>query len=216
MRPLLLAALLAPGAAPAGPCGTAVVFATDVSNSVVPAEYRLQIDGLADALRDPEVAAALVEGQVAVAVLQWSGEDSQRVSIPWTAVRAPSDALTLSARVRALPRAWEFSDTAPAEAIRASLALLAEAPPCGRRVIDVSGDGPRNRGGDVGAARDAAEAAGVAINGIAIEIAGTSVAAWYRANLVTPGGFVVAARGHADYPRAIRDKILREIGRPTS
>ena len=41
------------------------------------ADYRLQTEGLAAALSDPEVAEALVRGQVALAVVQWSGPEQQ-------------------------------------------------------------------------------------------------------------------------------------------
>ena len=37
-------------------CDTALILKIDVSNSVDPDEYRLQIDGLAAALSDPEIA----------------------------------------------------------------------------------------------------------------------------------------------------------------
>jgi Ca-activated chloride channel family protein len=199
-----------------GTCDTALLLAVDVSNSVDDSEYRLQIDGLADALRDPEVAEALVDGQVALLVMQWSGPDQQRVAIPWRRMAAPADPTFLSATVRALPRAYVRAGTAPAEAILRALDLLAEASPCGRQVIDMSGDGVRNSGGPVPPARDAASARGVTINAVAIETLGTKVADFYLSDLVTPGGFVARARGHGDYPRAIRAKILRELGPPTT
>ena len=50
----------------------------DVSSSVDPGEYRLQVDGLADALLDQEVAFALENGKVRLAVLQWSGAGQQQ------------------------------------------------------------------------------------------------------------------------------------------
>lgn len=199
-----------------GTCDTALVLAIDVSNSVDGAEYRLQVDGLADALLDPEVVRAMVEGRVAVAVLQWSDADKQQVSVPWQVIGSAAETDLLSARVRALPRAFEMAGTAPAEAIHAALAVLAEAPPCGRQVIDVSGDGPRNSGGPVPEARNRAHAAGVTINGIAIETLGREVSTFYLDSLVTPGGFVMRARGHGDYPRAIREKLLRELAAPLS
>jgi Ca-activated chloride channel family protein len=197
-----------------GTCDTALLLAIDVSNSVDESEYRLQIDGLADALRDPNVAEALVEGQVALAVMQWAGPGQQHVSVPWRAIATPADPTLLSATVRALPRAHIRAGTAPAEALRRALALLAEAPPCGRQIIDVSGDGARNTGGPVPEARDAAAAQGVTINAIAIETLGHGVAEFYLRDLVTLGGFVVRARGHRDYARAIREKILRELATP--
>ena len=71
------------------------------------------------------------------------------------------------------------------------------------------------RGGNaVDAAVATAAALGVTINAIAIETLGNGVADFYVAELVTPGGFVARARGHGDYPRAIRAKILRELATP--
>lgn len=211
-------AALSPSAALAGAaegtCDTALLLAIDVSNSVVESEYRLQVDGLAEALRDPEVAEALVSGRVALAVVQWSGPDDQRLSIPWTVVEGAADPMHLAARVRSLPRAFELSGTAPAEVLHRAFELFAQAPPCGRAVIDVSGDGVRNQGRNVGKARDAAEALGITVNAIAIETLGTQVADFFRAELVTSGGFVMSARGHDDYARAIREKILRELAAP--
>jgi Ca-activated chloride channel family protein len=213
-------ALLLPTSARAGAadgtCDTALVLAVDISNSVVEDEYRLQIDGLADALRDPRVSEVLVEGRVALAVMQWSGPEEQHISAPWRLMEAPADVLNMSAFVRTIPRASEGLGTAPAEAIHAALDLMAQAPPCARQVIDVSGDGRRNQGRDTGKARDVAHARGIVINGIAIETLGQGVADFYREELVTPGGFVMAARGHRDYARAIREKILRELAAPVS
>jgi Ca-activated chloride channel family protein len=218
LRAVLCALALLPppaqGGSAEGTCDVALLLAIDVSNSVDTSEFRLQIDGLADALRDPEVARVLVQGQVAVSVLQWSGPAQQRVSVAWRNMDASADPTLLSAAVRALPRAFVRTGTAPAEAIHRGLALLSDAPPCGRHVIDVSGDGARNSGASVRGARDRAAALGVTINAIAIETLGTGVADFYMAELVTPGGFVARARGHRDYPRAIRAKILRELSAP--
>ncbi len=210
---VLLPATAQAGAAE-GTCDTALVLAIDISNSVVEDEYRLQVDGLADALRDPRVSEVLLEGRVALAVMQWSGPEQQQISVPWRIMEAPADVFHMSASVRTLPRASEGLGTAPAEAIHAALDLLAQAPPCARRVIDVSGDGRRNQGRDTGKARDVAHAQGVVINGIAIEIVGQGVADFFREELVTPGGFVMSAQGHRDYARAIREKILRELAAP--
>ena len=74
-RLTLVAALLCPAMAQA--CETALVLTIDVSNSIDPGEYRVQADGMADALQDPEIIEAMVQGEVAIAVVQWSGEDRQ-------------------------------------------------------------------------------------------------------------------------------------------
>jgi Ca-activated chloride channel family protein len=54
----------------------------------------------------------------------------------------------------------------------------------------------------------------VEVNGLAIESIGLSITQFYRQWVITPGGFVVTARGHLDFARAMRIKILRELARP--
>ncbi len=206
----LCAALCGSGAAA---CETALLLTIDVSNSVDAAEYRMQVDGMADALGDPQIAEALVQGQVALAVIQWSGVDRQEMSLPWLRMTGHDAVRDAAARARALPRAFHMSDTAPAEAIHFALARFADVPDCKRRIIDVSGDGTPNAGSAVAAARVAAERQGVTINGIAIEGMGLAITGFFTRVLVTRDGFVVTARGHRDYARAIRQKILREVAR---
>lgn len=106
--------------APAGvrACDTALLLAVDVSNSVDAAEYRLQIDGLADALRDPEIVRALIEGQGRLAVIQWSGAERQALSLDWAAMPTRAEVRQFFGAARALDRSFVLSDTAPAEAIR--------------------------------------------------------------------------------------------------
>ncbi|MBY0338413.1 MAG: DUF1194 domain-containing protein, partial [Acetobacteraceae bacterium] len=58
-------------------------------------------------------------------------------------------------------------------------------------------------------ARDAAALRGARINAIAVGPA--EAADWLRAHAVTPGGFVIAAEGWADYPAAIRRKLTLEV-----
>ncbi|WP_333714860.1 DUF1194 domain-containing protein [Yoonia sp.] len=209
----LLCGVIALGPTAVRACETALVLTIDVSNSVDVAEYRLQVDGLADALEDPEIRDALVQTGTAIAVVQWSGVDKQAVSIPWTQVRTALDVMRLSAEARALERAFVLSDTAPAEAIHFSLDLLRSAPPCARQVIDISGDGTANAGTDVRLARNAAQRAGVTINGIAIESMGLAITNFYRDSVITRDGFVMTARQHREYPQTLRAKILREISR---
>ena len=185
----------------------------DVSNSIDPAEYRLQTDGMADALQDPEIVETMVSGEVMITVVQWSGADRQVVSIPWTQVRTALDAERLAIQARLMERAFVLSDTAPAEAIYFSLRLFDQVPECDRKVIDVSGDGTPNGGSDVRNARNAAERAGVTINGIAIESMGLAITNFYRGAVITRDGFVMTARTHREYPQTIRAKILRELSR---
>ncbi len=209
----MLAALLA---GPAAACETALLLAVDVSGSIDPAEYRLQAEGMAAALRDPAVAEELLRGQVALAVLHWSGAGQQALVQPWRRMLDLRDIAAFADRAAAAPRAFAGSDTAVGQAITAATAAIAAVPDCRRRIIDISGDGPENAGFTLSSARAAALAARIAINAIAIEEAGPAapVTAFYSRLVVTPGGFVVTARGMEDYAATLRLKLLRELARP--
>ncbi len=194
-------------------CDTALILTIDVSNSVDPGEWRLQKDGLVAALRDQEIIGAMLDNSAAMMVIQWSGEDKQEVTIPWTRINTELDAALFANRAAEMERAFVLSDTAPAEAIYFSLEQFADVPDCLRRVIDISGDGTPNSGRDTATARNMAERAGVTINGIAIESMGVAITNFYQRTVITRDGFVLTARRHLDYPRAIRQKIIRELSR---
>ncbi|WP_019955103.1 DUF1194 domain-containing protein [Yoonia vestfoldensis] len=194
-------------------CETALLLTIDVSNSVDTAEYRLQTDGLADALRDSEIVETMVRDQVAVAVVQWSGVGDQVMSIPWERITHAGQAEVLSQRARAMDRAFVLSGTATAEAVLFSLAQFDAVADCKRKVIDISTDGTANAGSDVRLVRARAERAGVTINGIAIESMGRTITNFLQSAVISRDGFVMTARMHQDYPAAIRAKILREISR---
>ena len=218
LRDFLLSALalLALVLRPARACDIALVLAMDVSGSVDQAEYRLQMDGTAAALLDPEVRDALLSGQVALSVTQWSGANQQITVMGWQAMQEPADIDRFAAALRRVPRAFERGNTAVGAAIDHARALFLDVPHCRSWVIDMSGDGDENEGFTIGPARRAALRAGIAINGLAIEDLGSaqSVTNFYRRWVITPGAFVETAQGHDDYARAIRQKLLRELRAP--
>ncbi len=212
LRLLALALLFA---TPARACETALLLAIDISGSIDTGEYALQTEGLAAALNDPAVAEVLVQGQVALAVVQWSGVGAQALVLPWRRMRSGADVVQLAESAARLPRAFSASDTAVGQAISFAAAQFAAVPDCARHVIDISGDGPENAGFTVGRARQMAQAAGITINAIAIEDMGASspISAFYQRQVITTDGFVMTARGLMDYPRAIREKLLRELAK---
>ena len=211
---LCLCLLPLPGRA----CETALLLAIDVSGSIDAGEYALQVKGLADALDDPGIAGVQVQGQMALAVVQWSGVGAQALVQPWARMNGRADVARFAADARARPRAFAASDTAVGQAISFSAAQFAAVPECRRQVIDISGDGPGNAGFTAGQAREAAQARGIEINAVAIEDMGPSspITSFYRRWAITRGGFVLTARGLGDYPRAIRAKLLRELTKPGS
>ncbi len=203
-------------AQPALACETALLLAIDVSGSIDSGDYRLQTEGLAAALTDPEVAAALVADQVAVAVVQWSGVGEQTLVLPWRRMLSDPDVARFAARAADAPRAFHGSDTAVGQAIRFATAQFAAVPDCARRVIDISGDGQENAGFTDAKARSEAIDAGIILNAIAIEDPGPAapITSYYRKRIITPDGFAVTARGLQDYARTLRLKLLRELTKP--
>ena len=98
------------------------------------------------------------------------------------------------------------------KALQYGAILLASAPPCARRVIDISGDGVNNDGVGPGYFRDKGLFNGIVINGLAIQGAEPDPAEYYRRNVMHgPGAFIALARDFGDYPSVIIGKLLREV-----
>lgn len=201
---------------PALACETALVLSIDVSGSIDAGDYRLQAEGLAAALADPAVAEALVRGQVALGVVQWSGAGQQALVLDWQRMLTPEAVAAFAARAAKMPRAFRGSDTAVGEGLSFALTQFAAVPDCKRRVVDISGDGQENAGFTDAEARAEAQAAGVTVNAIAIEEPGPAfpITSYYRTWVITRGGLVVTARGLQDYAETLRLKLLRELGDP--
>ncbi|WP_300035992.1 DUF1194 domain-containing protein [uncultured Roseobacter sp.] len=202
---------------PAMACQLALVLAVDVSGSVDAREFRIQMDGLAEALRDGIVIDALISQEAMVTVIQWTGSSRQRQTIPWTPVRSGDDADALAEAVATNKRVWRNFSTAIGEALSASEAALLQVPHCARRVIDVSGDGISNEGPEPATRHAALAEMGVTVNALAIETDETDLTGWFYENLITgEGAFVITANGFEDYPAQIRRKLQRETTRQLS
>lgn len=202
---------------PARACEVALALTVDVSGSISPTEYDLQMGGLADALDDPTVSAAIVDSQVALLLVQWSGTGRQRVMLPWRSITSAADLAAYAQEVRQVRRAWRHFSTAIGEALDFTAAQFADAPPCARQVIDVSGDGISNEGISATPARDRVVARGITVNGLAIENSVKGLTRYFSKHVIGgTGAFVLTATSYRDYPRAIRRKLLNEIAKPVS
>ena len=79
-------------------------------------------------------------------------------------------------------------------------------------MIDVSGDGPDNGSANLDAARQDARMAGINVNGLAIESEDRTLRDYYRDRVIIGSdAFVEPADGFADFARAIKEKLLREL-----
>lgn len=212
LRIFALCLLFAPRA---DACEVALLLSIDISGSIDAGEYAIQTKGLALAVSDSAIVDALVAGQMTLAVVHWSGVGRQAVVIPWQKMLSPADVRAFATAVAAQTRAFTASDTAVGQAIDFSANQFKAVPDCRRKVIDISGDGPENSGFTDAAARARTHDLGIEINAIAIEDMGQTdpVTRYYQKWVITRGGFVITARGLEDYPRAMREKIFREISK---
>jgi len=127
-------------------CELALVLAVDVSGSVDPLEYDIQMQGLAAALQDSIVSEALVRAEANLLLLQWTGSTRQAVSLPWRQIESFDDVAQFAADVAEAPRVWRNFSTAIGEALGVALQQFDTVPECRRRVIDVSGEDHRMKG----------------------------------------------------------------------
>ena len=206
----MLAALLL--ATPAQPCEVALALAVDVSGSIDAQEFRLQIDGLAEALRDAAIAEALVRARAEVMLVQWTGDRRQIVAVPWRKITDFKAALGFAEAVAAAPREWRNFSTAIGAALEFTQAQFAGREHCARRVIDVSGDGISNEGIAPASLRGRLWRDGFTVNGLAIENGDEDLTGYYWENVIVgENAFVMTADGFADYGRRMKLKLLREV-----
>jgi len=198
----------------------ALVLAVDSSYSVDTTEFRLQMDGIAAAFRDPKVVNAIAKGpigKIAVTLFQWSSDQSQKIAVPWMVIGSAAAAAGFAARVAVAPRLTAEGGTSISAAVQFGADLISVVParPL-RRVIDVSADGGNNNGIRPEDARDNAIDLGITINGLAIinEVPYLDI---YFQRRVTggSGSFVVVANDYAAYRDAILRKLILEILGPT-
>jgi Protein of unknown function (DUF1194) len=204
-----------------------LVLAADVSRSVTEAKFRLQREGAAAAISDPDVLKAITSGpnrRIAVCFVEWATTGMQNVVVDWTVVEDDASAHSFGDRLVEAPRSF-MGSTSISGAIDFSVTQLERAPfPSNRRVIDVSGDGNNNSGRPVTDARDDALGKGIIINGLVIL---TPPAESFRPEHTNPpgglekyfqdnviggfGAFTVVAEGHESFGRALTKKLIAEI-----
>lgn len=222
------AATLAMSAAQAAPVALELSLVIDISGSISSTEYDLQRLGYKNAFLDATVQSGILsfasEGGIVVNVIQF-GSNAAEV-IGWTkldsiaSIQNFANALGAMARNTAIGTQTDVQDGM----LLARNSFATNSYEGKRKVIDVSGDGSQNTDpvcsstptdpcAATQAERNAAAAAGITINGLAIEgaMGANGVSTWYKTNVVTGDGFVITAAGFADFERAAVAKIGREI-----
>lgn len=194
-----------------------LVLAVDTSSSVSPEEFDLQMRGFSGAFREPAVIAAIAAtgaSGIAVAMIQWSDNRRQQVAVDWQHLTNEDSVADFATAIDETPRFLDGGGTAIGGAIDFALAELSRNGFEGtRRVIDISGDGRANQGASPDGLRDLAVLQGVTVNGLAILNEDSSVADYYRNNVIGgEGAFVITANDYDSFAQAILEKLIKEIG----
>lgn len=210
-------------------CRQALALGLDVSGSVDPNEYRLQLDGLADALRQADVHTAFLghEGtNVRLMIYEWSGLEDQRVVIPWSTITSSHQLNGIATTLTDTQQARAQDDTtAIAAAMLFGTQELQQQDDCWQKTLDISGDGPANIGAHPKAVTEDIVGS-VTINGLVIAPNTRSnttknltkvktLLIYYRSFVIRgPGAFIEVAETHMDFADAMRRKLIRELQLP--
>lgn len=195
-------------------CAVALVLLIDASGSVSADNFTLQRDATARAIESPAIVQTIdPDMPLAVTAIYWAGDAV--VAVDWRLVRGQESARSFARELRSFERD-ELSNrgsTMIGMALAFALSHIERGVPCEaeRTVIDVSGDGSSMGRPLVQEVRDEAIALGYTINGLPILAGEPGIAEYYREHVTTPDGFVEPATSWADFDRAIRAKMVREI-----
>ena len=209
-----------------------IVLAVDGSGSIDAGEYRLQLAGYADALRDPGVQAAALSGplgKVAVATMVWSDAAFRKFETDWFVIDSHEAADRYADIVEVFYHhsgrtvGMGGGGTGIGSGIEYALRMMEEnGIAAQRRTIDVSGDGIETdpwfrEAVQLPEARDMADAAGVTVNGLAILTDFAALDRYYEDEVITgPGAFVIVADDFDDFAGAIRRKLWLEFSSPVA
>ncbi|MEI2296611.1 DUF1194 domain-containing protein [Ensifer sp. MJa1] len=198
----------------------ALVLAVDVSYSMEVDEQHLQRQGYVAAFLNPELVRAVKDGplgRIAVTYVEWGGTAVQVT--PWTLIDGRETAAEFSGVLRRQPiRRIAFTSISNTLAFSRRLFDLSPFEP-GRRVIDISGDGPNNSGVPAPVARNSTVARGIVIDGLPIMPRTQADTAfipdldvYYRECVIGgEGAFLIKVTDASQFAEAILKKLVIEI-----
>ncbi len=196
-----------------------LVIAVDSSASIDDREFSLQMAGIAQAFRDPEVIAAITSGpqsRVAVAAIFWAESGYPSDITPWYVLADAASAERFAGLMERWPRRIAGGTGIGTALLNSVKQLDYNAFEGKRRIIDISGDGRETTMRDFyitsPQARAMAISRGITVNGLAILNDEPDLDLYYR-DEVTGGidSFVMVAREIEDFAEAMRRKLIREF-----
>ncbi len=193
-----------------------LVLAVDGSRSVDSKEFALQMDGIAQAFRNPRFLAVLRAAAprgIAVTLVQWAGNKRQLQVVGWHYVDDRNTAAGFADKVANAGRKLMPGPTAIGSAIRFSYLLIENNRFNGKsRVIDISGDGYNNSGQRPEIARDEAADLGIIINGLTVLNEVSGLDRYFSDRVIAgPGAFVIEVLDFEHVATAFVTKLIREV-----
>lgn len=196
-----------------------LVIAIDSSASIDDREFSLQMAGIAQAFRDPEVVAAITSGpntRVAVAAIFWAESGYPSDITPWYVLADVASAGRFAGLMERWPRRIAGGTGIGTALLNSIKQLDYNAYQGKRRIIDISGDGRETTMREFfitsPQARAMAISRGITINGLAILNDEPDLDLYYRDQVTGgPDSFVMVAREIEDFAEAMRRKLIREF-----
>lgn len=203
-----------------------IVTALDISDSVDQSDMRIELSGMARAIRDPRVLEAIRMGErrrIGFAVFGWHHNQFPMI-VAWTLIESEDDAITVSKRIEARlsvnleseareHATWYIGRlTDLSQAIDHASELLRAAPFRAKRpVINIVGDGKDNVAEDAPIARDRFLENGGTVNGVVLN-ADPALVAYYGDKVIGgPGAFVMSTRDDAVLVDVLVRKFIGDI-----
>jgi hypothetical protein len=199
-----------------------IVTGLDLSGSIEAPEAQLQIDGIAMAIRSPQIIAAIEygnHGRIGFALFVWA-DGNYPVLASWRLIGSPEEALAVSEEVARELHAIRASDivvrlgalTDVSGAIDHGREMLQAAPfATNHRIINIIGNGVDNVGEHAWLARDRATAQGITINGVALGRDRTIYQYFKREVIGGPQAFVLSANDPEHLVEVMARKFTTEI-----
>ena len=199
-----------------------IVTGLDISGSIEPREAQMQIDGIAMAIRSPDIVAAIQSGRfgrIGFAVFVWA-DRSYPVLVSWRLISSSQEALETSKEVADRLRAILNSNVAAEVGTLTDLSgaidygggMLRSAPfATDHRILNIVGNGIDNVGEGASLARDRLVAQGVTINGVALGYDRTIYEYYHREVIGGPTAFVLAAHDPDKLVDVLARKFATEI-----
>ncbi len=215
--------LWAPAAAAATEVDVQLCLASDGSGSIQQDEFVFQRQGFAAAIASEEVRDAILSGlnkRIAIGYMEWGGADSMHPIVDWTLIDSQAAAEEFGARLIAAPRkATGWNSISEAIAF-CQVWMENNGFESARKVIDVSGDAGNRGGRPLAANRAAALAAGITINGLALNFRGGGMSGPFGEPLIQHfrndviggfGAFAIAVEDAPSFVASLKRKLVLEI-----